>query len=147
MLVRDLMLVKVYSCRPTDRAIDCARLMRDEKIGFVPVIDENDLIIGVVTDRDLAVRLVAADLPLSTAVARIMTKTPVLSVRPDDDLRVLERKMAEQKRSRALVVDKEGRLAGVVSLSDVVNAEPSPERSAQLLKDIATREAVTVLRQ
>ncbi|MEW6433458.1 MAG: CBS domain-containing protein [Myxococcota bacterium] len=147
MLVRDLMLVKVYSCRPTDRAIDCARLMRDEKIGFVPVIDENDQIIGVVTDRDLAIRLVAADLPLSTAVSRIMTKTPVLAVRPDDDLRVLERKMSEQKRSRAVVIDKEGRLAGVVSLSDVVAAEPSSERSAQLLKDIATREAVTVLRQ
>lgn len=147
MLVRDLMLVKVYSCRQTDRALDCARLMRDERIGFVPVLNDNDEIIGVVTDRDLAVRLVAADLPLSTPVSRIMTKTPVLSVRPDDDLHVLERKMAEERRSRALVLDKEGHLVGVVSLSDVVAAEPSAERAAQLLRDIARREAVTVLRQ
>jgi len=101
----------------------------------------------VVTDRDLAIRLVAADLPIDTPVSRIMTKTPVLSVRPDDDLHVLERKMAEQRRSRALVVDKEGHLVGVVSLSDVVSAEPSADRAAQLLKDISRREAVTVLRQ
>ena len=147
MLVRDLMLVKVYSCRQTDRALDCARLMRDEKIGFVPVLNASDEIIGVVTDRDLAIRLVAADLPIDTPVSRIMTKTPVLSVRPDDDLHVLERKMAEQRRSRALVVDKEGHLVGVVSLSDVVSAEPSADRAAQLLKDISRREAVTVLRQ
>ncbi|GMU59304.1 MAG: oxidoreductase [Myxococcaceae bacterium] len=147
MLVRDLMLVKVYSCRQTDRAIDCARLMRDEKIGFVPVLNEDDQIIGVVTDRDLAIRLVAADLPLSTPVSRIMTRTPVLSVRPEDDLQLLEKKMAEEKRSRALVVDNQGRLTGVVSLSDVVAAEPSPQRAAQLLKDIASREAVTLLRQ
>jgi CBS domain-containing protein len=147
MLVRDLMLVKVYSCRETDRAIDCARLMRDEKIGFVPVLDEHERVVGVVTDRDLAIRLVAADLPPSTPVTRLMTRTPVLSVHPDDDLRLLERKMAEQRRSRALVVEANGRLAGVVSLSDVVNAEPSPERSAQLLKDISAREAVTILRQ
>jgi CBS domain-containing protein len=70
-----------------------------------------------------------------------------MSVRPDDDLRVLERKMSEQKRSRAIVIDKAGHLAGVVSLSDVVAAEPSAERSAQLLKDISSREAVSVLRQ
>ncbi|MEW5739306.1 MAG: CBS domain-containing protein [Myxococcota bacterium] len=147
MLVRDLMLVKVYSCRESDRAIDCARLMRDEKIGFVPVLNENDQLIGVVTDRDLALRLVAADLPASTPVSRIMTRTPLLSVRPDDDLQLLERKMSEERRSRAVVIDREGRLAGVVSLSDVVAAEPSPQRAAQLLKDIASREAVTVLRQ
>lgn len=147
MLVRDLMLVKVYSCRQADSALDCARLMRDERIGFVPVLNDDDEIIGVVTDRDLAVRLVAADLPLSTPVSRIMTKTPVLSVRPDDDLHVLEKKMSEARRSRALVLDKDGHLVGVVSLSDVVSAEPSAERAAQLLRDIARRESVTVLRQ
>lgn len=147
MLVRDLMLVKVYSCRATDPAIACAQLMRDEKIGFVPVLDEFDRIIGVVTDRDLAIRLVAADLPLSTPISQLMTRTPVLSVRPDDDLHLLERKMADEKRSRALVVDKAGKLVGVVSLSDVVAAEPSPQRAAQLLKDISSREAVSVLRQ
>ncbi len=147
MLVRDLMLMKVYSCRSSDLAIDCAKLMRDEHIGFVPVLDDDDRIIGVVTDRDLAIRLVAADLPVTTPLSRIMTQTPVLTVHPEDDLELLEQKMAEEKRSRAIVLDKTGKLVGVVSLSDVVGAEPSSARAAQLLKDIASREAVTVLKQ
>jgi len=146
MLVQDIMLLNVYTCRDTDPAIDCAKLMRDEKIGFVPILSADDEVIGVVTDRDLAVRLVAEALPLSTPVRQVMSPGPLLTVRPEDDLRSLEELMAAQKKGRAMVLDQRGKLVGVVSLADVAGAETNEKRAARVFRDVTARESVQILK-
>lgn len=141
MLCGDVMRPMVLRCAPDTTATRCAQLMRDEQLGFVPVVDAKGQVIGVVTDRDLAVRVLAEQLPGSTPVMAFMTPEPFVTCQPHEDLRELEQRLAEAKRSRALVQDRAGQLLGVISLSDIAQAEPSAQRTARVLQEITRREA------
>lgn len=146
MQCKDVMLTLVYRCREQDTISHCAKLMRDQRIGFVPVVNDRGGVIGVVTDRDIVVRAIAADKASSTLVHEIMTPGPLLTCRADEDLRRLEKRMAEQKKSRAMVFDATDQLVGVISLSDIAEAERSPFRTGRLLKEVARRESVAITR-
>ena len=122
MLCRDVMSKDVAVCRETDTVNHCARIMRDRNVGFLPVVDARGLVNGLVTDRDLTVRVLAEDLSLASAVGSVMTRD-VRVCRARDTLRMAERHMADVKRSRLVVVDDTGRCVGVISLSDVAQAD------------------------
>ena len=111
MLCREVMLPMVFKCREQTPVVECAQRMRDERVGFLPVVDSKGLAVGVVTDRDLTLRVLAERLRPSTPVRAVMTCAPLLTCLPDEPLSVVERRMAEAKESRALVVDREGSLA------------------------------------
>jgi len=145
MQCQEVMLSHVYKCRQTDTARTCAALMRDEKIGFIPVVDQKDKVVGVVTDRDLVVRLLASDLPSFTPVRDVMTVGELVTCRPDEDLRGLEARMAKAQKSRALVVDRQGKCVGVISLSDIAQAEEAGQ-VGKLLNDVTHRESVQICR-
>lgn len=98
-----------------------AMVMRDTAVGFLPVVDSVSSVIGVITDRDLVVRGLANGRSPETAVSLVMTDE-VVACMPDDDIRVAAARLARMKRSRVVVVDEHGALAGVISLSDVVEA-------------------------
>jgi CBS domain-containing protein len=139
------MLTLVYRCREDSTAAQCAQLMRDENLGFLPVMSDAGAVVGVVTDRDLSTRVLAAQLPYDTPVRQIMTQGPFLTCRPDEDLVVLERRMAQERKSRALVQDERGALIGIISLSDVAQAERSAARTGKLVRDLTRRESAVVL--
>ena len=105
----------------------CARMMRDNHVGFVPVVDGRGQVVGVVTDRDLAVRVLAEDLPAETPVGEVMTRD-VRICRFDDDVESAERKMASTRKSRLVVTDDGGRCVGVISRSAEGGAGPQPVR-------------------
>ena len=119
MKCEEVMLNHVYSCSETATAQQCARLMKTHNIGFVPVVDDQKRVVGVVTDRDLALRLVAEGRPATDPVSELMTFRDLLTCKRDEDIEVLEERMAREKKARALVVDDEGTCIGVISLSDV----------------------------
>src|SRR5581483_9589521 len=98
--------------------------------------DTAGAVLGVVTDRDLALRVLGERLPSDTPVLAIMTPGPFLSCRPDDSLQSLETRMAEAKRPRAVVVDPCGKLVGVISLSDIARVETSLLHVGELLRAI-----------
>ena len=139
MLCREVMNTKVVVCTEGDTAADCARLMRDGCLGFVPVVDGGGQVSGVVTDRDLALRVVAEGLPPDTPLATIMTRD-VRICRPWDSLRAAERKMAAVRKSRLVVADEDGGCAGVISLSDVAQAD-TRALAGHVLYEITQREA------
>lgn len=122
MLCRDVMKKNVSVCHETDSVDECARTMRDENVGFLPVLAADGLVSGVVTDRDLVVRVLAKNLSLGMPVSAVMTRD-VRICRPKDSLRAAERRMAALKHSRLVVVDDQGRCVGILSLSDVVQAD------------------------
>ena len=146
MLCRDVMLTLVFRCHEDMSAAACAQTMRDENIGFMPVVNGKGDLIGVVTDRDLALRVVAAGKPASTPVREVMSPGPIVTCEPDDNLRVLEQRMAEAKRSRALVLSRQGALLGVISLSDIAQAERSASRTGRLMRDVSRRESAMIAR-
>jgi CBS domain-containing protein len=116
--------------------LEAARLMRDQNIGFVPVCDSTGKVLGTVTDRDIAVRLVASQLPGDTQLAEIMTNE-VVACRAEDEVDRAGTLMEQNRKSRILIVDDDGRLTGVVSLSDLARTGDA----SRTLSRIASREA------
>lgn len=115
-------------CTPDHTVQDAARLMQDHDCGCIPVVDDTRRLVGVITDRDLACRCLAAGLGPDTSVAEVMSLSPSCCA-PDDDLQYVERIMEERQVRRVPVVGRQGECVGMVSQADVVRAA---ERSAQV---------------
>jgi len=107
---------EVLTIRATVR--DAAVRMRDSRIGFFPVLDDSGQLVGVVTDRDLAVRVVADGRPLDTPVEVVMTGE-IITCSPQESLQRVEELMRVNHKVRLPVMDEGGRLAGVISLADL----------------------------
>ncbi len=136
----ELMKKDVECCPQDSTANRAAAVMRDRNVGFLPVCDANGVPVGTLTDRDLAVRVIAAGRnPSETRVNDVMTRQ-VVTCRPDDDLAVAEKRMSDHHVSRILCTDGQGHVAGVISLSRILDQEP-PERSAHVAASVAEREA------
>ena len=118
MQVKDLMAESVVSVSPESTAEFAARMMARHNIGSLPVCGPDGRLRGVVTDRDIVTRCVAAEAdPSDTAVREIMTRT-VVTAGPEDDLRKAAHLMSGE-RVRRLPVVEDGRLVGAVSLGDL----------------------------
>lgn len=121
--VRDAMADFVETVRVRATVKEAAGRMRAFGLGALPVVD-GELLVGILTDRDIAVRGTAAGRPAaSTAVGEVMS-SDVITCRPDQDLEVAARVMQVNQIRRLPVVDEEGRLVGILSLSDVARAMP-----------------------
>lgn len=120
MLVRELMTAKVAACLATDSCAVAGEIMAQWKCGFVPVVDSygSKRVIGVVTDRDLLLHLVAVDRsPNNALVSECMTKT-VKGVAPDAELEDAAKIMEEAAVHRLPVIEN-GRLVGALSVKDI----------------------------
>jgi CBS domain-containing protein len=138
MLCRDVMTTDVFTCHAGDGVAECARTMRDRNIGFLPVLDHHRRVVGVVTDRDLVLRALAEGREPDTPVSAVMTRD-VVSCWPLDDLETAEACMAGGRKSRLVVVDEQGRCAGVISLSDIAQTE-ARARVGRILSAVTKRE-------
>ncbi|TMB32856.1 MAG: CBS domain-containing protein [Deltaproteobacteria bacterium] len=102
---------------------EAARLMAEEDIGFLPVVDGSGKAVGTVTDRDIVVRLVAQGLPAdSIRVHQVMTNK-VVTCKRSDDLKAAQERMKQSKVSRILAVDDKGAPVGVISLGDLAERQ------------------------
>ena len=120
MQVSQIMSPSVRTVGPDQTIRDAAAVMRTEDIGALPV-RENDRLIGIITDRDIALRAVADDKqPSSTPVREIMT-AEVKYCFDDEDADAIANNMAEQQIRRLPVVSREKRLVGILSLGDMAN--------------------------
>jgi CBS domain-containing protein len=115
--VRDLMTQNPRSVRPDDSVIEAARMLRDENVGSLPLVD-GDRLVGIVTDRDIALRVVAEGRdPGSVSVQEIASRDPITAEATsdlDDALRLMARHQV-----RRLPVTEEGRLVGILAQADV----------------------------
>lgn len=136
MLVKDLMTPSVVSVEPTSSAALAARLISRHNVGMLPVCSPDRRLRGVVTDRDIVLRCVAAEEdPAQTPVRDIMTRGCV-TVSPDDDCRKATQLMSQQQVRRLPVVDK-GKLVGMLSLGDVAKSHRYDMEAAQALCEIS----------
>ncbi len=139
MRCQEIMKQDLECISPRDTVEDAAQRMRDENIGFLPVCDESRKVLGTLTDRDIAVRVVAARKPTSTMVEEVMTRE-IIACQPKDDMREAEKAMAEHHKSRIMCCDDQGTLVGVISLSDIVRHEGA-RRATSTLLEVSEREA------
>ena len=127
------MRVDVVTCRQHEAVRECARLMLEYDVGLLPVLDVDDRVVGVVTDRHLVTRVLADPLRgPETPVERVMSRV-LVTCSPEDDLDHVEALMVRSQKSRVIVLSARRGCEGIIYLSDV-GPTHHPERAGALLK-------------
>jgi CBS domain-containing protein len=134
MNIRDVMTPNPRCVSPTDSIESAARIMRDEDTGAVPVV-ENGRPVGMVTDRDIVVRVVADGGQLSKSIGDIVT-TGVISATPDMSTREAAELMSEHQIRRLPVVENE-RIVGIVSLGDLAVKDARDKLTGDTLEKVS----------
>jgi CBS domain-containing protein len=130
-------------CLPDDMVVKAAQLMKRENIGPIPVIENEETrkLVGIVTDRDLALKIVAEGRDAkSTKVEAVMTRE-VVTCRADDDLQIALDAMSEHQLRRIPIVDNDNKILGIISQADVATRVDQPEKTAAMVKEISQSNA------
>jgi CBS domain-containing protein len=130
----DELMTDATCCSERTTVRQCAELMRDASIGFVPICNDTGAPIGAVTDRDLTIRVLADGRTGEEPLSAFMN-TEVVSCRVGDDVEEATRLMREHRVSRIMVCDQDGRLRGVISLADLAEAA-SEEEAGETLQEV-----------
>ena len=135
MKVKDIMTRQPASVPPGATLGEVATLMKQEDCGSIPVVDDGRLV-GIVTDRDIVVRAIAAGKdPRSAKTSDVMSADPVW-IGPDEDVRRAQEIMADRQIRRLPVVE-DGKLSGLVVLGQIARREHDEERTGEALKEIS----------
>ncbi len=121
MKVRDAMAKTVSSAKKSDKVIDVARKMKQEDAGFIPVVEDGGAMVGVITDRDIVIRCIAEGHDPRSETAEHLMSRDVTVISPDDDIKQAAG-MMEREEIRRLPVTENGRLVGVLSHGNLVQA-------------------------
>jgi len=133
--IREVMTTSPSTVEAQTTVVEAARVMKQIDAGVVPVT-ENGRLTGMVTDRDIALRVVAEGKdPQSTTVGEVATKN-LVTVDPQQDLDEALRLMAQHKVRRLPVVEEDGRLVGVVAQADVAR-EGDDKQTGQVVQEIS----------
>jgi CBS domain-containing protein len=127
----------VHKAKKNDKVGDVANTMKQEDIGFIPVVD-GELLVGVITDRDIVISCIAEGHDPRGETAEHLMRSNVTTVGPDDDIEEAGRKMERQEIRRLPVVDN-GRLVGVLSHGNLVQA--TKNKTAEKVTEGVTRGA------
>ena len=137
MQVKEIMNANVISIGPDENVSLAARLLSRHNIGALPVCAEDGRLKGIVTDRDITLRCVAADNDAGeTKVREVMTRG-VISVTPDDDVREAVRTMSSEQ-VRRLPVTSGGHVVGMLSLGDLAQTQDFSMEASSALTDISS---------
>ena len=117
-LVKDIMTKALISVNPTTTAVQIAKMMEQGGIGAV-LVKENDNLVGIITDRDFATKIVANNLPFDTPVEKIMS-SPLITINHDEHISAAAQ-MMYSKKIRKLAVSENGTIVGLVTSTDLVN--------------------------
>jgi len=135
----DVMTKNPSCCLPDDSAVKAAELMKSKNIGSIPVIenDHTKKLVGIVTDRDLALEIVAkGHNPKTTKVSDVMTRR-IVSCHAEDDLQMAFDAMSHHQLRRIPVVDHDNKVVGIISQADVATRTDQPEKTAEVVKEIS----------
>lgn len=145
--VRDLATRDVVSVQPHTTLAECAKIMRNQHVGSVIVVDDKgrrDNPVGIVTDRDIVIETVAVELDPATLTAGDVMATPLATVRDSDDILDALARMRERGVRRLPVVDDAGSLAGIVAVDNLLEALAEQlDAVVRVVKAEQTRETAT----
>jgi CBS domain-containing protein len=134
MKISEIMTTNVECVTPESSIPELAHKMKTLDVGFLGICD-NDRLVGSVTDRDIVVRAIAGGRDVNSTTARDIMTPDVIWCSEDDDVKTVAEKMRDKEVRRIVILNKEKRLVGVVSLGDISKVEE--KESGKTLKDIA----------
>ncbi len=119
MKVQDVMTSEVKSCRPETNLAEAAAMMLDYDCGALPVVNNENKVVGMITDRDIAIAAatkarLASEIPVSEVISR-----KVCFATPDEDIHTALKTMRHEKMRRLPIVNRDGMLQGILSLNDI----------------------------
>ena len=126
-------------CLADDNVETAAGVMKEEQVGPVPIVEDEDSlkVIGIVTDRDLVLRVLAEKRdPKKTTLGEVMSKK-LISCKESDDLEEAMKAMSDHQIRRIPVVDAKNRLVGIISLADLATRAEEPEKTAEVVEGIS----------
>lgn len=138
MKIQDVMTRNPATVTPDAPVIEAARIMKQEDVGVVPVVEstESRRLVGVVTDRDLAIRLVAEGRDPQSRVRDVMS-AKLHTRKADDDLDDVMDTMAKEQVRRIPIVDDRGSLVGIVSQADIVRKARDDSKAERTVERIS----------
>ena len=139
MKCKDIMTKDPACCVGTDSAMAVAEIMKSEDVGSVPVVEDKSSkrLTGIVTDRDLALEVVAAGKdPESVKISEVM-KSGLVTCKTSDDVKKAIEKMADHQIRRIPVVDEDGCIVGIIAQADVATKLEEPEATADMVEEIS----------
>ena len=137
MIVKALMTEGPYTCSWRDPLDLAARIMWQRDIGVVPVVDDRNHLVGMLTDRDIAMAAMLNGRPLRRiGVAQTMSRE-VFAVGPRDEVATALAVMAEHQVRRVPVVDEEHHVVGLLSINDLASASARDAKGAVVADDLA----------
>ncbi|MCU0866070.1 MAG: CBS domain-containing protein [Planctomycetes bacterium] len=140
MNVKEVMSQQVRSVRMTERADAAARILWEHDCGIVPVVDANNVLVGVVTDRDLCMASYTQGRPLAEIAVTAVMARAVRSCKPDETLAAAMAAMQQAQVHRLPVVDARGLVIGMLSVNDLIRlaqARPAALDAGAVLKTLA----------
>lgn len=137
MKLGDLMTKNVQCCTPDDPISRAAQIMSDVNCGAVPVVDENNKVVGMLTDRDIVLRVVAKGMDVDDCTCADCMSTGVVTAKPNTDAHEAATTMAQRQIRRLPVVDNDGRLAGIVALGDLATVNIHVNEAGDALSQIS----------
>ena len=139
MQVRDVMTKDPACVTPGATIREAAQLMQRENVGIVPVVEEKGTkrLLGVVTDRDIAIRVVAEGRDGGTRVSDVMSSSQIRTCTPDDDVAEAMELMADEQVRRVPIVDDRGALVGIVAQADIVRKTRDENKAGNTVKEIS----------
>lgn len=135
----DVMTENPVSASPEDTVMQVAQLMKREDIGPIPIVDneQSRKLVGIVTDRDLALKVVAEGRdPNTTKVEEVMTRK-LVTCRAEDNVETAMNAMAQYQLRRIPVVDPAMKLVGIIAQADVATRVDQPQKTAEIVKEIS----------
>lgn len=134
--IRSVMTANPACCSPDSTLREVARMMADNDCGQIPVVDHKRQPLGVITDRDIAVRAVAKGSDPSSATAGEYMSSPATTVSAQGNLDECASLMEQKKIRRVIVVDEKGCVAGIVAQADIALAGRDV-RTAEVVKQVS----------
>ena len=135
MKLKEIMTLDVEVIHPDDSLQTAAQKMQDRDIGFLPVCD-GDRLVGVVSDRDIIVRVIAEGMDPKAMIGRDLVTAPVIYCFEDQDVDEAARIMQDNQIRRLVILNRDKRLVGVVSLGDLARNRPA-DRSGEVLQSVS----------
>ena len=139
MLCREIMTPNPEYVLPSDPVMKAAKLMKSEDVGPIPIVDDKDgkRLAGIVTDRDLAIKVVAEARDAKTTLVKEVMTDDVVTCKENEDVRQALKLMQENKVRRIPVVDGSDHLLGIISQADVATRLGNDRATGQVVEDIS----------
>lgn len=136
MWISEIMTQDVEFVRPDDTLVEAATKMKNLDVGPLPVC-EHQGVVGIVTDRDITIRAVALGKDPKTTKVRDVMSEDVICCYLDQNVEVAAHLMQSQQIRRVLVVDRDKRLVGIVSLGDLAVVAETPAKAGEILQEVS----------